>query len=177
MRQLTETELQILKELKKQDVLQPLRGYQLDYRNGVIMVACADGDQMYDLFNTHASLCPSNPNHARIHLLTRNGGALMLLRNERLSCDLSKEIATASDLKHIKATALYTHTPCGIADALDITIGRSLNRLVTAKQRIDESNLHLQVACFFHVDYGQGKKRSYYVSPERLDEWLKSKKK
>jgi hypothetical protein len=179
MRELTEAELQIIKELKENDVLEPLRGFQLDYSNGVVMVACADGDQMYDLFTTHASLCPCNPNRHRIHLLTRDGGALVLPSvhfANQASNILLNEIAAASLMKDIKTVALYTHIPCGIADKFGIKTKENVVLLTLAKQRVEWMNvLNLQVACFFHVDYGQGKKRSYYVSPEKFDEWAKSK--
>ncbi len=182
MRELTKAELRIIKELKKQDILQPPRGYQLDYRNGVIMVACADGDQLYDLFTTHAGLCPSNPNRHRIHLLTRNGGALWISRPRTFNRQtdevgsLLKEIQKAHSMKHINAVALYTHVPCGVADEFNTDIVTNLKLLIEAKILVRPLSPDFQTAEFFHVDYGQGKKRSYYVSPEKFDEWLNSKK-
>ena len=108
MRELTKTELRIIKELKKQDIFTNRYEVTSDYRNGVIMVACADGDQMYDLFTTHASLCPCNPNRTRIHLANTQWRR-PLSRSTLLTKDvpgLLKRNPTASDLKHIKSVAL-----------------------------------------------------------------------
>lgn len=81
MNRLSDQDRKLIEKFIKNGVLEPLNGYQLDYSNGVIMVACSDGDQLYDLINRHTTLCRSNPNHTRIHLIALNGGALLLSNN------------------------------------------------------------------------------------------------
>ena len=49
-------------------VLLDVSPHLIDQRNGVIVVACSDGDQMPDVFKHHEKFCSHHREHSRIHL-------------------------------------------------------------------------------------------------------------
>ena len=184
MGQLSDRDRKLIEKFIKNGVLEPLNGFQLDYSNGTIMVACSDGDQLYDLISRHTNLCQNNPNHTRIHLIALNGGALLLDATSPLGKEVPahpeyrvilRHLLGARELKKITSVALYSHAPCGMADKFGLSVADILRSLAWAKTFLE--NFHkFKAANFLHVDYGQGVKNSYHVSPEKYGEWLSTKK-
>jgi hypothetical protein len=154
-------------------VLEDLNPHRLDQKDGVIMVACADGDQMPDLFAHQARLVSAHRDAPRVHTLALNGGALLIptrspLRNKALREGdvLCQHITAARKLKGISTIVLYGHTPCGAAGLHDLGIHDCISLLVEAKAQIRKTYPRVPIACFFHVADG-AKKRTYFISPKR----------
>jgi hypothetical protein len=148
--------------------------------NGVIMVACADGDQMHDVYNYQCNMCATQRATPRIHTLALNGGALLLspmcpLTQERHEgAALVNHIAGAKLLKNITSLALYSHAPCGAAGLANMSIRDQIRELLAAATHIQESVDAVSAMCYFHVDWGHGRKRTYAVAQEQAIAWLQT---
>lgn len=162
-------------------VLADVEEHKIDQTNGVIMVACADGDQMPDIFLFQKKMEEKQRKTPRIHTIALNGGALLIPENSPVATGESKiligHIRVAMDLKKIKTIALYAHAPCGAAGLCKLSVEVILDLLIQAKMQIKREISDAKVACFFHVDYGDGKKRTYFVSRDKYEEWKQSESK
>lgn len=77
-------------------------------------------------------------------------------------------------MKGIKTIVLYIHAPCGAAAHCHISFLGELQHLILAKRRLKWwlGYMGIKVACFCHVDYGGGKKKTYFIKTHRAAEWL-----
>lgn len=176
---LTRADHAIKMRLRKAGVLGDLDGNRLDLRQGVIMVTCADGDQLYDIFAHKALAVMQQRSDARIHTLALNGGALLLAEDSPLSRTnnegtvLMEHIRGAMKLKGMRTVALYAHAPCGAATKMvhpPLRLDQVVALLIRAKTRVKSLGDGIKVACFLHVDNGTGK-RTYHVSRDAWTSW------
>lgn len=177
---LSEEDRTAIEILRKEGILLDIEAHRLDQRNGVILVSCADGDQMCDIFAHQVKIQIGQCKDPRIHTFGWNGGALRLAPKSptnkvgrSTAKDLLEDISDARKMKNIDTVALYVHAPCGKANACDISVIETLNLLMAAKERIKKENNGVKVACFFHVDYANGKKRTYFISRHK---WMEKRK-
>lgn len=173
----------VLRSMRRGGVLCDVDTHRLDAKNGVILVACGDGDQFHDLFGYKASILAPQQNDVppRIHPLTLNGGALLIPEESPFNAEipydqvLLRNIDGAMNLKGIRTVAVYVHAPCGMARTANLDIADVIRLLVSAKRRIrrelERPGLH--VAAFCHVDWLEGK-RTYFVSGDAWDIWKES---
>ncbi|HEY4510185.1 MAG TPA: hypothetical protein VJC15_04365 [Candidatus Paceibacterota bacterium] len=181
MAQLSQQDLEIIRELRAADVLQDVDGYRLNQRYGIILVCCSDGDQMPDIWRFQNGIMAKQRQEARIHPITLNGGALLIPGDSPLNKDVQedlvylKHIAGAHQLKKIETIVLYSHAPCGAAGLAKLTLIDVITLLKKAGQRVRNSfPSFFQVVCFFHVDNGESK-RTYFVSGPKWEQWLAQK--
>lgn len=178
MAQLDEKSRQLFGQLRAAGVLADVQENLIDLKDGVIMVTCSDGDQMYDMFSQQAKWVEVQRKDPRIHLLALNGGAIHLgpnsptSREDREDKVIEKHIEGAVWLKNIQTVILYTHTPCGLAKMFNLGLYDVLEHLVAGKERLKFKHPELKVACFVHVDREQGLgKRTYFVSRDKWRKW------
>jgi len=150
--------------------LEEVQPKSLDFSNGVIAVVCADGDQFFDYYTHIVSLAKEQLGRERAHIMALNGGSL-LLSNEwpdpEEAVVLKRHINVAVDLKNIHTIALYVHAPCGAAGICHFDVKKVLDLLVQAKENVKKIRDDIKVICFVHVDWGDGKKRTYFLSREK----------
>lgn len=176
MVQLTDIDRAVAEQLRKAQVLLDVFPSQLELARGVIMVACADGDQMPDLFAFETGLFRAADVPPRIHELALNGGALLIAKDSpvrRAGAEdevLLRHIADGRTLKEIGSVMLYAHAPCGAAALARLDLRGVIALLMEAKTRIKQELADLKVACFLHVDWGD-RKRTYFVSRGAWDKW------
>lgn len=169
-------EVLFLEKLRSAGILEDIDKKRIDSSNGVILVTCADGDQMADVFQKTENL-----SH-RIHTLALNGGGLLLptsspantlltnTSNEkevRIGDVFLDQIITARALKNINLIALHVHVPCGIGQKFDIDPKQLIELLAKAKDRLKEAMPGIKVCSFVHVAWPDGRKRTYFVSREK----------
>ena len=192
MLMLTDTDREWISAMRKADVLANVDAHLID-PDGTILVTCADADQFPEIFvykNVLIRRVRQHRRRPRIHTFVWNGGALRLVGNSPINrmdakCgDCAKvfvnEVAGAISLKNIWRVALYMHAPCGKAHAAKLDFYESVKLLLRAKDELrvrlraslpEESLLRLSIALFCHIDYGKGRKRTYYISRDRFMEW------
>lgn len=163
----------------KQGVLLEVKAHLIDESSGTIMVTCADGDQMTDVYRHHEGVCIHHRSDPRIHLFSLNGGAKLIAENSPLQMGgedeiLLKHMQFARVKKDIETVVLYAHAPCGAAYDHDLSFSDVLELLFAGKDRVKRTLPGIKVACFCHVDYGDGKKRTYFVSRDAWLVWKKS---
>lgn len=185
MLQLSEKDKVLVGELRRAEVgvLEDVDAHRLDQNDGAVLVTCADGDQLWDIFAHHAQTQVRRVT-PRIHLLSLNGGALLLPYDSRLSSGthedlpLLRHIKAGLAMKGMKTVALYAHAPCVAATQCKLDILQSVHYLMNAKLRTKEEIPSITVACFMHVDFGSGvaseehRKRTYFVSPTNWRKWI-----
>ncbi len=171
MGHLSKADSRYLKALRKRGILEELGEANLvDHSDGVIIVACSDGDQFYDVFKKHVELCLKHRKMPRIHPFTDNGGALLIPLDSALNTsgrgkNLLESIALASAMKGFRTAVLYGHAPCGAAALAKLTACKCIRLLFKAKDEVKSaSGGRLKVACFFHVEWRNGRKRTYFIS-------------
>jgi hypothetical protein len=178
---LSKETVQGINEFIECDVFQDIDGHRLDQSKGVIQVACGDGDQFPDIYRHHRKICRENHGHERVHPITLDGGALLLSeRSPLLVAGLPEDkvilhnIADAFMLKGFPTVALYAHAPCGRGSKAGVDIYQAAQLLIEGKARVKNTFPDkFKVACFFHVAYNNGKKRTYFVSRNAWLDWAK----
>lgn len=176
MSQLTNTDRSVAEALRKAQVLLDVFPPQLELARGVIMVACADGDQMPDLFAFETGLFKVAQVPPRIHELALNGGALLIAKDSPVRRAggeddvLLRHIDDGRTLKEITTVMLYAHAPCGAAALARLDLRTAISLLMEAKTRLKQELADLKVACFLHIDWGD-RKRTYFVSRDAWERW------
>jgi hypothetical protein len=118
--------------------------------------------------------CRSDP---RIHVFGWHGGALAcapgspINRHKQAHNVFLNQIADARALKQIDVVVLYAHAPCGAAGLHGVSLTRAFELSISAKIKIKTLNEGIKVVCCFHVDHGNGKKRSYFLSRLDWERW------
>ncbi len=172
---------QLIQTLRGVGVLKDLEGPRIPAERGTIVIPCADGDRITDLLTKHWGVCDGHPCH---HTLSLNGGPLLIPESSPIAKlgegQIIKEHAYGGHrLKAVTTVMLYGHWPCGAA----ITNGLSLyDTLVCCVSAKDEMRTFLQsrgieptVILCFHVDYADGRKKSYYFDRRAWNAWQASK--
>ncbi len=173
---LDETDKGYIAQLREGGVLKDDDGKKLHTPQGVIMVACSDGDQMADVFEHTCQLAESGGGKKRVHTLMNHGGAMLLSPRAPLYEDhaadefLIRQINEARKMKKIDTVALVVHAPCGAANMADLSVIEVIDHMFRGKKQLKERWPNMKVACFVHVDFGD-RKRMYFVSREAFGAW------
>ncbi len=168
---------ELVKQLRQAEVFQDVDEHRLNQRNGVILVACADGDRFPDVFRYQCKMQAGHRADPRVHALTWHGGAIACAPcspvNKRKHADavFLDQIADARALKDIDVVALYAHIPCSAAAKNNVSLTTAIALQMRAKAKIKAMNHGIDVACFFHVDYGGGVKRTYFLCRAKWEAW------
>lgn len=176
MAQILPEEVSFFEHLRSAGVLEDIEKKRVDAQQGAILISCADGDQMADVFQQTENL-----SH-RLHTLSLNGGGLILpeqspanilltapdcSKQVRLGDIFLDQITTARVLKNINLIALHVHYPCGIASAFKIDPQQLIELLIAAKNRLKQAITGIKVCAFLHIAWPDGRKRTYFISREK----------
>lgn len=159
-----------LVNLRANNILEEVEPSSMDLSNGIIIVACADGDQFEDYYSHIAGIAKDVIQRERVHVLALNGGAFLLSESwpsQKESEVLKNHLHTAVDLKEIHTVVLYGHAPCGAAGKCNFDVPTVLYHLAEAKDVAKSIREDIKVICFLHVDWGEGKKRTYHFSRDK----------
>lgn len=167
----------LIKSLWRAGVLQDVEEHLIDQKNGVIIITCSDGDRFPDVFQYQVKMQMKQRPDPRIHVLAWHGGALACAPcspiNKRKHADLVflDQVSDAREMKGINTVVLYAHAICSAAHLNGVDIEESLALQIRAKSKIKTLNSGIVVVPFFHVDYGEGRKQTYFVSRENWERW------
>ncbi len=135
--------------------------YESFGRNGQIVVACSDGDQMKDLLFHKWKHAIEQGKIFRPHMLCSHGGAINVDDHCQLYPGLGEiwlehiRQAEGIDLKGITSVNLSIHTPCGAAEMSNMTLVHQLWHQYRASllvSRIDPTDTIIPT---LQVDYGE----------------------
>lgn len=172
---LMDSDRQLIQQLRKAGVLTKVEQEKLDQKNGILAVPCADGDQMSDLFAFQQKMQKGHRHDPRLHMPSLNGGALLIPENsplnkpDREDLIMLKHIRQGVELKGMDVVALYAHAPCGMAGLYSLNAEQVIDLLLQAKTRVKQTLPGKTIACFFHVDYNDGRKRTYFVDRDKWE--------
>lgn len=172
MGHLNENDRAFLRKLRNENILEDVDSHLLNEKDGVIMVTCADADQMADVFKKQSEYVLDQRENVRVHTLALNGGSLVIPEFSPLNSELPKgkiildDIAGAILLKGIKTIILYAHAPCGAAGLCNLDVKTVINYLIQSKEDLKNKFEGIKVVCFFHVDWGDHK-RTYFISADK----------
>ena len=181
MGSLSNKDRELIRELRAAGVLQDIDDHLIDQTKGAILVTCSDGDQFCDIFTKQVHMqagCRSDP---RIHVFGWHGGALACAPcspiNRRKHADgvFVDQIADARTLKEIDLVVLYAHAPCGAAGLYNVGLEQVIALQIRAKMKIKTLNEGISIVCCFHVDHGNGQKRSYFLSRPDWEKWAEQR--
>ena len=156
MSSLTPFNRQVVRILRKEGVL---CDYQARGRNGQIIVACSDGDQMKDLILHKWKEAIKRGKKFRPHMLCSHGGAM----NVDSECTLYPGLgeifleqirqAEGPDLKGITSVNLSIHTPCKGAEKM--TLVHQIWHQYRASLLVGQIDLTNTIIPTLQVDYGE----------------------
>ncbi|MBI2050413.1 MAG: hypothetical protein HYT31_01230 [Parcubacteria group bacterium] len=178
MHALSENDVAIVRSLRDAGVLQDVESHRLDQSNGVILVTCPDGDHFVDIFSHQLRMQEGQCSDPRIHPLGWHGGAIRLVAGSPANKHpgehqiFLEEIRDARGLKGINTVALYSHAQCGKASACGVDFLQLMMLHMQAKAAVKAMNSGISVACFLHVTYPTGTRRTYFVSRPDWDRWF-----
>lgn len=186
---LTDLDRVLLRQLRAAGVLQDVRLEEvkngkristLDPR-GLILVPCSDGHQIIDILqHLHGLYAGCGNGNSCLHILSSNGGALNLTPNVKSATPgsnfhnhLIAQIREAIQLKKINTIALLVHAPCGKAISADMDAIDLLDGLFAARDQVLRriKELQVSVACFIHVAWAPGNRRTYFVRHSSYANW------
>jgi hypothetical protein len=183
---LTAQEKELVELLKAEGVLKALTddngdvlGRHAHKPRKAIYVGCPDCDQLKSIMVFHGTTLRQKLHPvAAIH----GGGSAFHRRSPFNTAPVEfpelwylYQIASAFDVKRTRNVAFYAHTKCGAAARLGISIPQTIELLLYNRGFV-ETNLgrischHPVVEAYFHVDFGDKRKRTYEVD---INEWVR----
>ncbi len=168
---------QLVDMMRQGDVLVNTDSTKFNQHVGSIIVCCSDGDQLTDLLNHNASMAIESEGQTRPHTIANHGGAMLLsdgvnlFEEHDVSGLIRTEIAQAIKMKGIRSVALMVHTPCGASSMIDLDVVGTVDHMVRGKKMLKEYFPEIMFTCFLHVDYGQNRRRTYFVPKDTFEEW------
>jgi hypothetical protein len=166
---------QVIRELHDAGILEDMSVHDLDLSRGIIVIRCPDGDQMLDRIEHDRRVAIEAGVTPRIHLLTVHGGCMAIADDAPLypgmgiDTFLLKQIEEAEALKVIHVISAEIHVPCGKAASCGLTLVHQIVLQMAAKPRIKAVDPTNKVICRIHIDYLDGRKRTYFISRTK---WL-----
>jgi hypothetical protein len=178
MSKLSSADRDLVTQLREAKVFQDVADNRLEQANGIILVACGDGDELPELLSFIQARMSSQELNPRIHLINLNGGALLIPKESPVNSGegdfIVSHVLEAAQLKGISSVALYVHAPCGKARTQNLTLEQIIFLLFLAKQQIQTKAQALNIACFIHINKGDGNRRTYYVSRTGWEQFVLS---
>lgn len=159
--ELTSFDREAIRILRQAEVL---RDYVARGRNGQIVVACSDGDQMKDLLLHKWREAIRSGRIFRPHLFTNHGGAMDVDPGCTLYPGMSQNLleqirqAEGEDLKGITSVNLCIHVPCGAAAMVGMTIIHQIWHQYRAAIEVGKIDPTDTIVPTLHVDYGVDEK-------------------
>ncbi len=131
----------------------------------IITVSCGDGDRIEDILgHKRVTHC------CKVHAICQNGGAMLMSEACPANSEewpwgrlLRRSVLDACELKGTNLVALGSHYPCGLAKKLGISLDDVIRLTVDAKRTLKAMQPSLEVYCFFHVAYYDGRARTYTI--------------
>lgn len=163
-------DLEVATTLREAGVFEEINCQMFDLGRGVIVIRCPDGDQMLDRIEHDRQVAIKAGVTPRIHLLTCHGGCMVIAPDSPLYPGKGidefflTQIAEAEKLKEIHVISAEIHVPCGKAATLGLTLVHQIQFQMAAKLRIKQVDPANKVICRVHVDYLDGRKRTYFIS-------------
>jgi hypothetical protein len=163
-------ELELVRKLREHGVFLEVDVHKRRLERGMILVVCPDCDQREDMMGHAEWMFRQLKLPPRMHALALNGGAKLLAEGSPLSnaalkgAMLLEDIGGARHLKGIDTIALYAHYPCGAARLAGVNFETAVDLLMRAETRVKAQEPTAWVDAFVHVDHGDGRKRTYFVS-------------
>lgn len=156
--------------------LVPASQSPLTRQNGIILVGCGDCDRFPELWRFESNLARKMGNSERIHLLTLNGGGLLvhpkspLNTNHNSARTLLFHSNQSAPLKKMKDMVLYAHHECGAAKVARLTPAEHFEWLARGAQYLRGTLSGLNIACKFHMEVEDDTPfKTFYF---RDEEWL-----
>lgn len=172
---LTDRDLELIASYKAARVLDNIDGHKLDPKTGLIIVSCGDPDQFPEMYDYKVADILNSGCQKRVTPMSPLGGALRIpmlspanyatpYYGEYLMFDMKYLF----DHKGISTVALYIHAPCAMArEAGNLSFEDIVRIAFTAKSHIKANIPGVRVAVFCHIDYGDGKKKTYFIARQR----------
>jgi hypothetical protein len=159
-------------------VLDDLKGHLLDPQEGLTYVMCGDPDQHPEAYHYNIGEITKAGCSDRVHPPAPLGGALRLAPNSPTNVvtpgydtNIMWDIRTVYEKKGVQTVALYVHAPCAIASMYGMSFQDIIAQAFAAKARIKEEIPGMRVAVFCHIDYQDGRKKSYFVCRSKWAEF------
>jgi len=170
---------QLVRDLRAQSIFKDLVPDLMPAQNGTIVVPCADGERITNLLTQHWAICGSGRNCH--HTISLNGGPLLLPKGSPVAHLGERRVLLehaygGHRLKAVTTIVLYGHWPCGAALGAGLSLQEALAYCVEAKDVIRtffrKRGLEPDVILCFHVDYANGRQRSYYFDRRLWEAWV-----
>lgn len=161
---------QTIETLRNAGVFEDINAHRINMRNGVIIIRCPDCDQKDDAEGHDRQLALVNGGRDRLHLLLHHGGAAVAALGSQLYPGfdipgyLAVQIREAENLKRINTILLEVHAPCGKGEDAGLNIVQLIMYMMMGKPMIKAVDPSNEVVCRVHVDYADGRKRTYFIS-------------
>jgi len=167
----------LIRILRDKGVLKDLAPELMPTQDGTIVIPCADGERITNVLMRHWEVCNGRKCH---HTLSLNGGPLLIPKKSPVA-NLSEgkvllEHAYGGHrLKSVSTVVLYGHWPCGAALGAGLSLFEALEYCIQAKDAtrsfFRQKGLEPDVLLCFHIDYLNGRQRSYFFDRSEWKIW------
>lgn len=170
---LCEKDKQLARELRVAGVLGDITPQSLQLDQGVIIVACADGDQFFDRAEFLTTQLAK-----RVHFLSAHAGSLRMAEScplndpgSTMDTDLIKQISEANALKGISQVLLEMHAPCGKVLSHGLSFEEAIMYQLASKRRVREALPYLKFTAIVHMSW-EDRKRYYHINSQRFHAYM-----
>lgn len=165
-----------IEKLRSEGILSHIRNNPSKREDGIILIACGDCDRFDELYEFEKNLFRKSELHPRIHVLTLNGGGLLVHPRSPLNSEFSSaqtlimHAKNSSPLKGINDLIVYSHGPCGAAEGARFSPEDYFKWLAKGADYLARALSKLNVTCNFHNECNSDTKfKSEYFNHT---EWL-----
>ncbi|MBI4101741.1 MAG: hypothetical protein HY443_02130 [Candidatus Nealsonbacteria bacterium] len=168
---LSQQDLEFIGELKEIGALEKIQPDFFDQSKGIILICCGDGDRSGEIIHFHEKLMAAQRTKPRVHLLSLNGGSLLVpacspfIGLDEIPYDklYRLQVAGAKKLKGMDTVVNHGHFPCGMASLINLDIRQVFELHKEADLQLQRDFPGFQIVSFMHIDYGEYM-HSYHVS-------------
>ena len=188
---MTPEDYRFIRQLREARALDDFRPERIRSQDGdcVIGVFCSDGHRFNDKYGfLHDCGCEKH-----IHVITRNGGSLVLPEQSPLATkqrgglvihkdmDLLDEIEESCRIKRTGTIISFAHLACAKARSAGLDASEVTRLHIAAKDRLREELPGRRISCLIHVDYighdrceHERRFATYFLNRNNLAAWSRA---
>ncbi len=175
---MTEADLAFFADAKKAGVIEKINADCIDVSEGLILFACGDCDRIDNLYSWIRKICRDKKITPRLHLLTLNGGGLLLPSESRINGSnedlvLIKHAKAAMEMEGIRSAVLSVHYPCEVAESAGLCLKSVCRYIALGKRRLKRDIRSIdKVYAGLHMDFGDAQK-TYGVHTKEMTAFIR----
>lgn len=165
-------ELGFIEDLKQASIIKKIVGVDPRLKNGFIFCVCGDCDRFPESYRYQKNLIKSSGCGVRPHLISLNGGPLLIPEISPLNVDgesrvMKRQIADSLKLKGLDVVLAMLHAPCGAAGVAQLSIEETFSLYLRAVKDLQRAHPEITIVTQCHLHKPE-EASTYSIDIDRL---------